>query len=291
MRSLHRESRRIGGTVFRARVLEFAGARVSLGLLSVMVMCAITAPWISPYDPQQLLDPIALRSQLPTWAHPLGTDPYSRDILSRLLAGARVSLALSVAAVAMSTLSGVMVGLCSATMGGRTDRLLMRVTDVGLSVPRVLLLLTMVGVWGAPSMGVLVVVLGLTGWMSLARLVRSELLALRQHDRILAAHAIGLHPLRILRDHLLPTVAPLIVVSATMAIGQVLLLESGLSFLGIGVPAPLASWGTILLDVGDVIGPGRWLAIGPGVVLVATVVSVQRVGEARASAMGVRSPS
>ena len=117
------------------------------------------------------------------------------------------------------------------------------------------------------------------------------MLALRQHDRILAAHAIGLHPLRILRDHLLPTVAPLIVVSATMAIGQVLLLESGLSFLGIGVPAPLASWGTILLDVGDVIGPGRWLAIGPGVVLVATVVSVQRVGEALASAMGVRSPS
>lgn len=248
--------------------------------LCIVIVIAAFAPWITPYDPTLLLNPITLASRYPTLAHPFGTDPYSRDILSRVIAGARVSLVLSLVAVFISTTLGALVGVISGISVGRLDRIVMRLVDVCLSIPRVLLLLTIIGLWGAPSLAVLAIVLGVTGWMGTARIVRAEFRALRNHPRILAARAIGANNFNIVVHHLLPDALPLVLVNATFGMGQVLLLESGLSYLGIGVQAPLASWGTILLDVGDVVGTGRWLIVAPGLVVIGTVVAMHRLGDA-----------
>ena len=248
--------------------------------LFVVTITAALAPWITPYAPGLILNPIMLASRYPTLAHPFGTDPYSRDILSRVIAGARVSLVMSFVAVFISTTLGTLIGVISGFSVGIVDRIVMRMVDVCLSIPRVLLLLTIIGLWGAPSLSVLAIVLGVTGWMGIARIVRAEFRALRNHPRILAARAIGLNDFKIIVHHLLPETLPLILINATFGIGQVLLLESGLSYLGIGVQAPLASWGTILLDVGDVVGSGRWLIVAPGLVVIGTVVAIQRLGNA-----------
>ena len=253
---------------------------IAAAFLFVIVLVAALAPWITPYDPGLLLNPVALASRYPTLAHPFGTDPYSRDILSRIIAGARVSLVMSLAAVFISTILGVAIGFVSGFNIGSVDRILMRAVDVCLSIPRVLLLLTIIGLWGAPSLSVLAVVLGATGWMGTARVVRAEFRALRNHPRILAARAIGLTDFGIILHHLFPETLPLVLVNATFGIGQVLLLESGLSYLGIGVQAPMASWGTVLLDVGDVVGAGRWLVVAPGLVVIGTVVAFHRLGNA-----------
>jgi peptide/nickel transport system permease protein len=274
----------------RARFLREPGVRVSLIGLATLLLVAVFARWIAPFDPQQMLDLQGLRSAGASWTHPMGTDPYSRDLLSRMLVGARLSLGVAVSTVVLASSAGTLVGVCAGYVGGGMDRLLMRLTDLGLSMPRVLLLLTIVGVWGAPSVLVLVLLLASTGWMGVSRLVRGEVRALRHHERVAAARALGLRHRDIVWHHILPSVLPLLAVSATMGVGQVLLLESGLSFLGVGVPAPMASWGTILLDVSDVIGPARWLAIGPGVCLVATVVALHRVGDALEAALDVRRP-
>ena len=258
---------------------------VAGAFLFTIVLAGALAPWITPYDPQRLLDPILLASRYPSVPHPFGTDPYSRDLLSRMIAGARVSLLLAITSVAFATIAGTCTGILSGYAGGFIDRLLMRLVDVGLAVPRVLLLLTIVGVWGTPSLFVLGVVLGATGWMGTARLVRGEVRVLRAGTRVMAARALGLRTIDIVRGHLLPEVLPLVVVTATFGFGQLLLLESGLSFLGIGVQPPLSSWGTILLDVSDVVGPRRWLIAGPGLILIATVLAVYRIGDALQSAL------
>lgn len=246
---------------------------------------------MTPYDPQDILDPLRVRSQPPSWQHLMGTDPYARDILSRMIAGARVSVGLAVTSVALATLIGVVVGVGSALAGGWVDRVLMRVVDVAMAIPRVLLLLTVAATWGALPLPVLAVVLGATGWMGLSRLVRGEVLALRAQERVLAAHALGVPPLALVRRHVLPDLIPLIMVSATNGLAHVLLLESGLSFLGLGVAPPLASWGSILLDLSDVVGDDRWLVFGPGLVLTLTVISMQRIGDALQTVLDDRSAS
>jgi peptide/nickel transport system permease protein len=245
----------------------------------MIVGLAMLAPWISPYDPQAMLDPVHLRSQAMSWAHPMGTDPYSRDVLSRMLSGARVSLGLALSTVVVATVFGTMLGAISGYAGGRLDRLAMRLTDTMLAIPRVLVLLTVVGCWGAPTLPLLMLLLAATGWMDIARIVRGEVRARCANDAIAAARALGVGHWRVLWRHLLPHVVPVIAVSATLGVGQLLLLESGLSFLGVGVPAPIASWGTVLLDVSDVIGPSRWLLLGPGLVLVVTVTALHRLGD------------
>jgi peptide/nickel transport system permease protein len=268
----------------RLRGVRLPGVRGALLLLGIVVLLALLAPLIAPYDPQRILDPIGMRSQSPTWAHLMGTDPYARDVFSRMLIGARVTLGTALLAVLFATTVGTAVGVVSGYIGARTDRGIMRLVDVSLSVPRVLWLLTVIGVWGAPTAWALAFILGATSWMGLARLVRGEVLAMRRHERVVAARAIGLGDAQILRAHVLPALRPLIVVAATNGFGQLLLLESGLSFLGLGVAPPAASWGSILFDVSDVIGPGRWLAVAPGLVLMATVVAVHRLGDAAATA-------
>jgi peptide/nickel transport system permease protein len=256
-----------------------ADSRIALGVLLLIVLAALLAPWLSPHDPQRLLDPIGLRSAMPSLAHPLGTDPLSRDILSRMLHGARVSWAIAAGAVALATIMGTAIGIAAGLIGGTWDRLLMRVVDVALAVPRIVVLLLIAGLWGQASVGSLTLLLGLTGWMGLTRVIRAEVRAARASDHVLAARALGMGPWRVLARHVFPALVPLLAVSASSGIGQVLLLESGLSILGIGVPTTTPSWGAVLLDVSDVIGTGRWLMIGPGMIMMCCVAAVFRVGD------------
>lgn len=255
-------------------------SRIAIVVLLLTLLAALLAPWLSPHDPHRLLDPIGLRSAMPSLAHPLGTDPLSRDILSRMLHGARVSLAMAAGAVALATVVGTAIGIVAGLIGGAWDRLLMRVVDVALAVPRVVVLLLIAGLWGQASLGSLTLVLGLTGWMGLTRVVRAEVRAARSSEHVLAARALGMGPWRLLARHVFPALVPLLAVSASSGMGQVLLLESGLSILGIGVPTSTASWGAVLLDVSDVIGPGRWLMIGPGLIMMCCVAAIFRVGDA-----------
>jgi len=270
------------------RLRDERGVTVALVCCALLLLVGVGGAWIAPYDPTALLDPLDMRSQPPSWRHPLGTDPYSRDILSRIIAGARVSLGLAVGAIVLATTIGVAVGVGSAFAGGRTDRVVMRLVDVALAVPRVVLLLTVTSVVGTLPLAMLAVLLGATGWFGLSRLVRGEVLALRTQDRFVAARALGVPPLALVRRHVLPDLVPLIAVTATTGLGRVLLLESSLSFLGLGVAPPTASWGSVLLDVSDVVGDSRWLAVGPGLVITITVVAMQRLGDALQSVLDVR---
>lgn len=273
-------------TVPHRRLLAARGVRVACALLAIVFVIALLAPVIAPYDARRMFDPVHLRNHAPSFAHPMGTDSYSRDVLSRMMHGARVSLALALGTMSLATLVGALVGVASGYAGGRTDRALMRLVDIALSVPRVLLLLVLAGLWGAPSLLTVTLVLAATGWMTIARVTRSETRALRQSEQVAAARALGLADWQIAVRHVLPAVVPVIAVLATYGFGQTLLLESGLSFLGLGVQAPLASWGTVLLDVSDVVGGSRWLAVGPGLVLGATVMAVHRLADGVDDAFG-----
>lgn len=260
-------------------IAVFVRAPWACAFLVLVVVLSMLGPIIAPFDPQQLLDPVRLRSQPISRAHWLGTDPLSRDVFSRVLIGARTSLLMACSAALGSALLGTAIGLWSGVAGGVFDRVTMRTVDVLLSVPRVLLLLTVVGIWGAPSLAALIVLLTLTGWMGTARLVRNDAQTRRRLDHVVAAKALGQGAWGIARRHLLPAIVPQVAVATTTAVGQLLLLESGLSFLGVGVQPPAASWGTVLLDVSDVIGPARWLVLGPGLLLAATVVATHRMGD------------
>ncbi len=246
-------------------------------VLGVLALTIVVAPTLAPYDPNVLLDPIHLRSQPASLAHWLGTDPLSRDVFSRLLVGARTSLLLALTSSVLAGVFGTAVGLLSGYAGGWVDRVFMRTVDVLLAVPRVLLLLTIVGTWGAPSLPMLIAIFACTGWMGVARLVRNEARLLRTRDYVTAAQSVGQRTAGILQHHLAPAVLPLVLVWMGAAVGQLLLLESGLTFLGAGVREPMVSWGTVLLDLSDVVGPARWLLLAPGLLLVATVLLTYRL--------------
>ena len=250
---------------------------VVVGLLGAL---AILGPWLTPYDPTAIPIDLLAQSRLPSFAHWLGTDPLGRDIASRLLAGSRYTLGVAGGAITLALVLGVFVGALSAVAGGWVDRLCMRVVDLSLSVPRLVLLLSIIGIWGRPSVPLLVVVLGASGWVGLARVVRQAMRREMAEEHVLAARALGVPRGRLFRQYLLPPVAALVMVWATTAFGQLILLEAGLSFLGLGIPAPAPSWGTVLQDVGDVFGNVRWLVLGPGLLIALIVMLVQHAGEA-----------
>jgi peptide/nickel transport system permease protein len=244
---------------------------VAIGILAAAATLAVSGAWLAPHDPLQLASDVALHSHAPSRTYWLGTDPLGRDIASRLLAGARYSVGIAAAALALAVAVGSSVGAMAALLGGRRERLLMRLVDSAVAVPRLVLLLAIVGLWGGASPTVLVVVLGATGWFDLARLVRRAVRAQLVEERVAAARALGVGRGRLLRTHLLPDLTSLVAVWASSEFGGLILLETGLSFLGLGIPAPTPSWGRVLLETGDVFGPGRWLVLGPGL-LIATVV-------------------
>jgi peptide/nickel transport system permease protein len=255
------------------------GAVAGLAVIVGVVGVALLAPALAPFPPNTPLDLIALKSQAPSWTHPFGTDPLSRDVLSRVLYASRVSLSVAVLSTLMATTVGTLYGAISGYAGRGVDEVMMRITDACLSMPRVLLLLVIVTLWNRLSLGALILTLGLTGWFGMSRIVRAELLALREREWMVAARALGASAPRILFRHALPNATSPIIVGAALGVGQVILLEAGLSFLGLGVQPPYPSWGNIMLDGADQIQTLWWLSIFPGVAIVSTVMAINAVAD------------
>jgi peptide/nickel transport system permease protein len=250
-----------------------------LAVVVAVVVVALVAPLIAPYDAVAQLGIDTLKSRPPSLAHPFGTDPLSRDVLSRVLLGSRVSLAVAALSVLTATTLGTVYGAVAGYAGGRVDDLLMRGVDAALSIPRVLLLITVLALWGHVSAAVLIVVIGCTGWLSVSRLVRSEVLGLRSRDWVTAARALGATPARTLFRHILPNALSPVIVSATLGVANVILLEAGLSFLGLGVQPPEPSWGNVMQDGADQIRALWWMSVFPGLAILITVMAVNVVGD------------
>ena len=248
------------------------GATVIVSLTVV----AVAAPLLATHDP----DAIQLSEALlpPSTTHWLGTDSLGRDLYSRLLFGARISLLVGVGAVGVAILIGVALGLVAGWYGGFVDSLMMRAVDVMLCFPTFFLLLAIVAMVGQ-SVGNIILIIGLTGWMGVTRLVRAEVLSLKEREFIQAARVLGMRPARIMWRHLLPNALSPIVVSTTLGIGSAILVESGLSFLGLGVQPPTPSWGNLLIDAKGTLGVAWWQTTFPGAAILITVLAFNLLGE------------
>lgn len=261
---------------------------LALHFLFFIVAVALFARWLAPFDPNRQIDIIALASHPPSLAHPFGTDIYSRDVLSRLVYGSRISLSVAFLAVLLSITVGTAYGAIAGYVGGRVDAVMMRVIDALLSIPRILVLLAIFALWERVSLGALVLVLGLTGWFATSRLVRAQVLALKTEEMVVAARALGARHRRILGRHILPGVTSTVVVAATLGIGNVIILEAGLSFLGVGVQAPTASWGNIIYDGAGNVAGLWWMSLFPGLAIVLTVMAFNIIGDALRDALDPR---
>jgi len=260
-------------------------------ILLLVVGAALTAPWIAPHDPAK--QSLLRRFTPPVWtaggnpAYPLGTDQVGRDILSRMIHGARISLLVGVLAVVVSVLIGVTLGLVSGFVGGRVDMVLMTIVDITWSFPQLLLALAFVAALG-PSLVTIVLVLGFTGWERYARVVRAEVLALREKDFIEAARAMGVGSLRILRVHVLPNTFSSIVVLSTLQVAQAILQEAALSFLGVGSGRTYPTWGQMIALGRDFVSVAWWLPTFPGLAILATVLAINLVGDRLRDALDPR---
>lgn len=267
-------------------MLERTGTRVALIALAVIVLAALAAPLLAPYDPFAQPDIVGGNTLAPSPEHPLGTDQFSRDVLSRLLFGARISLIVGILATTVAVTVGTAWGLAAGYVGGVVDEVMMRLVDALMSIPRVLLVLALVALWGRMSTTGLVLLLGLTGWFQLSRLVRAEVLTARQTDYVASARALGAHDFRIAVRHVLPNVLPPIIVFATIGLGNVIVLEAGLSYLGFGVQPPIPSWGNMIRDGSELMTAAWWISLFPGLAIVATVVAVNALGDGLRQALG-----
>jgi peptide/nickel transport system permease protein len=260
-------------------------------ILLVVVGSAVLAPWIAPHDPAK--QTLIRRFTPPVWAkgghaaYPLGTDQVGRDILSRIIHGARLSLLVGVTAVVVSVLVGVTIGLVSGFAGGRVDTVLTTVVDVTLSFPQLLLALAFVAALG-PSLVTIILVLGLTGWERYARVVRAEVLALREKDFVEAARALGVGAARVILRHLLPNTFSSIVVLSTLQVAQAILQEAALSFLGVGSGRTYPTWGTMIALGRDFVSVAWWLATFPGLAILLTVLAINLVGDRLRDALDPR---
>ena len=254
-------------------------------VLAALVAAAIAAPIVAPYAPDQL--DLAHRRERPSREHWFGTDELGRDVLARVLYGARVSLAVGLLSAAVAGASGTAIGGIAGYAGGSLDNILMRATDAMLAVPRLPLLMIAAAVF-QPSVPQLVLLIGLASWMETARVARAELLSLRTRDFVGAARALGAGHARLILAHLLPNAAPAVIVSMTLAVGRSILLESAISFFGVGVQPPASSWGNMLYQAQSSLGSEPWLALAPGLFIVITTVSVNVIGDRLAGASAGR---
>src|SRR5690242_8365952 len=257
----------------------------SLALIGLLCAIALLAPLLAPYPPNAQLDIIGLKNQPPSLAHPFGTDQYSRDLLSRMLFGARISLSVAMLAVLLSATVGTAYGLTAGYFGGRIDAVMMRLLDACLAIPRVLLLVAILALWSPVPLGALIAIIGLTGWFEVSRLVRAEVLSVMRREYLLAARALGTPGFRIVWRHVLPNVLNPIIVAATLGVGNVIMLEAGLSYLGIGARAPAASWGSIFFDGSDAFQATWWIALFPGLAIIVTVLAFNVFGSALRDAL------
>ena len=270
-----------------ARVRRHRGALPGATLAALVVAAAALAPVLAPNDPTAVLDAVHGQLLTPSLAHPLGTDALSRDVLSRLLFGARVSLAVGLTSSVLAALLGTLIGLAAGVGGPRLDAALMRGVDVLLALPRVFLLMTAFALWEGVGFWALVALIGATGWFETSRLVRAHVRELKHADFVTAALALGGGRRRMAR-HLLPHVAATAIVSATIDVGGVILLEAGLSFLGLGLRPPAPTWGNMILEGRSVIFSAPWVALAPGVALTATVIAFNLLGDALRDALDPR---
>jgi peptide/nickel transport system permease protein len=250
-----------------------------LGILILLTVSAVLGWLVVGQAANRQPDIVGLKNTPPSLHHLFGTDQFSRDVFARVLVGAAISLAISALAVLFSTVVGTGYGLIAGYTGGRTDTIMMRVLDGFMSVPRVLLLVAVLAVW-RPALPGLIFLIGATGWFTVARLVRAEVLTIRDADFVAAARALGASARGTIWRHLLPNVAAPVIVSATLGVGNVILLEAGLSYLGIGAQKPTPSWGSIFLDGVDYGLSAWWVLLFPGLAIVATVLSFNVLGDA-----------
>jgi peptide/nickel transport system permease protein len=241
-----------------------------------LILTALTAQWIAPYDPN--LQVLSDRLLPPSVHHWMGTDQYGRDILSRLIYSARISLSVGLVAVSIYVLIGTTVGAFAGYYGGFMDGILMRITDIFLCIPTFLLILMVVAFVG-PNIVNIMVVIGLTSWTDVARLVRGEILTLKEREFIQAARVIGMRDTRIILRHLLPNAMGPVLVVATLGIGGAILVESALSYLGLGVQPPTPSWGNMLEEGKDHLTDAWWLITFPGLAIFLTVLAYNLLGE------------
>ena len=259
--------------------------RFGLGVLVLAVLLAILAPLVTTADPTLQRDVVATRFLAPfatdvhgTW-HPLGTDRLGRDVWSRLVYGARISLGVGALAVLISTVLGLAVGAIAGVWSGMPRHVLLAVTDFALALPRVVLLLLLAALW-QPSAALVIVVLGVTGWMSVARLVYGESRAVMARAYVDGAQALGAGRGRVLLRHVLPNAFTPALVAAALGFGNAIMLEAGLSFLGVGVQPPAPSWGSLIASGRDTLVNAPWVALAPGVALVLVVVASTMLGDA-----------
>jgi len=269
--------RRVLGELLRNKA-----ALLGLLILIVIATAAVAAPLLAPVDPT--IQEVTQRLKPPGWGTPdgrinlLGTDHLGRDILSRLIYGARISLVIGLSAVALAGTLGTLLGLVAGYRGGRVDDLIMRATDTMLAMPFILLALAVIAVLG-PSLRNIIFVLGITSWVSYARIVRAEVLTLRTREFIVATLALGSGGRRIVFRHLLPNVLTPVIVIATLEVARMIILESALSFLGLGVQPPTPTWGGMLADGRAYLSTAWWQATFPGLSIMLTVLGINLLGD------------
>lgn len=272
----------------RRRFRRHRGAMLGLGLMAALGLLTLLTPLVAPYDPDAIGDIVATRYLSPSAEHLMGTDKFGRDVFSRVLYGARISLSIGFLAVAIAITLGTLVGAVAGYAGGRLDAIMMRTVDLLLSFPRLVLLIAVVAVFD-PSIALVTLVLGLTGWMGTSRIVRGQVLSVREAEYVQAARALGYRAPRIVGRHILPNVLTPVIVAATLGIGNTVLAEAALSFLGLGVPPPTASWGGMVAEGRDAILDAWWVTAFPGLAIVFTVMSFNLVGDGLRDALDPRS--
>jgi peptide/nickel transport system permease protein len=258
-------------TFYKNKLMLYGG-----GLVTLLLMISLMAPWLAPYDPGQIDLTNVLTS--PSMKHLFGTDQLGRDVLSRMIWGSRISLKVGFAATGVAIIIGAFLGAISGYYGGWVDSVIMRFVDIMLCFPTFFLILAVIA-FLEPSIWNIMIIIGLTGWMGVTRLVRADFITLRERDFVKAAEAIGASDMRIIFLHILPNSMASILVAATLGIAGAILTESALSFLGIGVQPPTPSWGNILTAGKDNIDIAWWLSLYPGLAILITVVGYNLLGE------------
>lgn len=263
-------------------------ASVALAVLAAIAIPCLLAPLSAPYSPIVQPGIVDLAYAPPSLAHPMGTDGYSRDVLSRLLYGGRLSLSVALLATLVSVTLGTAYGAVAGFTGGIVGSALERLLDALLAIPRLLLLIAIFAAWRDMPVPGFIVILGMTGWYGLARLVRGQVLALKARDFVASARALGATRSRILVRHILPNVITPVVVAATLGLGHVIVLEAGLSWLGIGVPLPDPSWGNMIQEGSGTFARHWWIFFFPGLAIVVTVMAFNVLGDALLKALSPR---
>ncbi len=267
---------------FWPMLLKSKTGTIGMIIVLCMILMAIFAPFLAPHDPaktnvaKRLIPPVWMENGSPDY--PLGTDNLGRDVLSRILYGSQVSLLVGICAVVVAGMIGVLFGLLSGYYGGWLDALLMRTTDAFLAIPNILFMLVILAVMG-PSLITLIFVLGFTNWTTYARVVRSEVLSIKERDFVRAARAVGAKDIRIIMTHILPNVISSFIVISTLSVATTIILEASLSFLGLGIQPPTVSWGGMLSDGRQYLATSWWVATFPGFAITITVLGIIFLGD------------